>query len=338
VRPLCGAKHSSRIYIAPTAYGPTSIRTGCDVHSMIAPTAKGASWHSPRRSAKKPMTLPLKLSSLFEPRSRLTCAAAMFNSISSLAVLGALACLSMTTTCRAEDFGAKDVLEDARLYFTAPIRWDEKDWLYFAGALGAIGVAHEYDGDVRKHFAIGDRALLNGQDKNSLRDALPIGAVIAGTWAFAALIGDQPGKVESYTMIEAGAFSLITTEALKFAAGRETPNETTRVDAWRQGGSSFPSLHSSAAFAVGTVLAESGGDDYRWVRRVLGYGMASAIAYERLHENVHWLSDTVAGAAIGIATAQFTMNRRHVRAHRWELSVEPMKGGGTELDVTVNLH
>src|SRR5476649_938780 len=115
---------------------PTSMRAGCDVHSMITPAAKGASWLSPRRSPKKPMTLPLNLSSLFEPRSRLTCAAAMFNSISSLAVLGALACLSMTTTCRAEDFGAKDVLEDARLYFTAPIRWDAKDWLYFAGALG----------------------------------------------------------------------------------------------------------------------------------------------------------------------------------------------------------
>jgi membrane-associated phospholipid phosphatase len=254
-----------------------------------------------------------------------------------LVVASGFACLTMPGTGHAEDLAARDVLEDAKLYFTAPVRWDAKDWLYFGGALAAIGAAHEYDGEVRRHFAIGDRAILNGQDKNSVRDALPAAVVVAGTWAFAKLVGDSAGQVEAYTMLEAGGFSLVTTEALKFAAGRDRPNETTRVDDWRQGGSSFPSLHASAAFAIGTVLAESGGDDYRWIRRVLGYGMASATAYVRLHDNVHWLSDTVAGAAIGISTAHFTMNRRQERAHRWDLSVEPMAGGGTKLAVTMTL-
>jgi membrane-associated phospholipid phosphatase len=243
----------------------------------------------------------------------------------------------MIDSCRAKDFTAPDVLEDAKLYFTAPVRWDTKEWLYFGGALAVIGAAHGYDAHVRTHFAVGDRALLNGQDKNSLRDAMPLAAVVAGTWAFATLIDDRSGKVEAYTMIEAGAFSLITTEALKFAGGRESPDETTQVNAWGKGGSSFPSLHTSAAFAVGTVLAESGGDDLRWLRRVLGYGMASATAYIRLHDNVHWLSDTVAGAAVGIATANFTMNRRQVRAHQWELSAAPMEGGGAKLNLTVTL-
>jgi membrane-associated phospholipid phosphatase len=162
--------------------------------------------------------------------------------------------------------------------------------------------------------------------------------VVAGTWAFAGLIGDEAGRAESYTMLEAATFSVITTEGLKLAAGRERPNETTSVNAWREGGSSFPSLHASAAFAIGTVLAESGGDDFRWIRRVLGYGMASATAYVRLHDNVHWLSDTVGGAAIGIATAEFTMHRRQARTHQWDLSVGPMTGGGTELAVTYTLH
>jgi hypothetical protein len=245
---------------------------------------------------------------------------------------------SMMSTCQAEDFTARDVLDDAKLYFTAPVRWDAKDWLYFGGALVAIGAAHGYDGDVRRHFAVGDRAVLNGQDKNSTRDALPAAAVVVGTWAFATLIGDSTGQVESYTMLESAGFSVVTAEVMKYAAGRERPNETTRVNAWREGGSSFPSVHATAAFAIGTVLAESGGDDYRWVRRILGYGIAGATAYVRLHDNVHWLSDTVAGAAVGIATARFTMNRREQRAHRWDLSVEPMPGGGAQLAVTVTLH
>jgi membrane-associated phospholipid phosphatase len=262
----------------------------------------------------------------------------MRKSILLLVASSAFAGLSTTSPCQAEDFTAGNVLEDAKLYFTAPVRWDAKDWLYFGGALAAIGAAHEYDGNVRRHFAIGDRAILNGQDKNSVRDAIPAAAIVGGSWVFATLIGDSSGQVESYTMLEAAGFSVITAEGLKLAAGRERPDETTRVNAWRQGGSAFPSLHATAAFAIGTVLAESGGDDYRWIRRVLGYGMASATAYARLHENVHWLSDTVAGAAVGIATAEFTMNRRQQRTHRWELSVEPMAGGGTKLGVTMTLH
>lgn len=262
----------------------------------------------------------------------------MRKAVFSLVALSAIAGLSPGGACRAEELTTRDVLQDAKLYFTSPLRWDGKDWLFFGGTLVAIGAAHEYDGDVRRHFATGDRAILNGRDPHSVRDAAPFALAVAGTWAVAGLIGDEAGKVESYTMLEAATFSAITTEALKFAAGRGRPNETTRVDAWREGGSSFPSLHISAGFAIGTVLAESGGEEYRWVRRVLGYGMASGLAYVRLHDNVHWLSDAVAGAAIGISTAEFTMNRRRERIHRWDLSVGPMRGGGTELALTLRLH
>jgi membrane-associated phospholipid phosphatase len=268
---------------------------------------------------------------------------AMRKSILVLVALAGFASLLATGSCRAEDFNAEDftaknVLEDAKLYVTAPLRWDVNDWLYFGGALAAVGAAHAFDGDVRRHFAVGERAVLNGQDKDSVRDAIPAAAVVAGTWAVAALIGDRAGEIESYTMLEAAGFSLVTAEGLKFAAGRERPDETTHVNEWRDSGTSFPSFHATAAFAVGTVLAESGGDDYRWIRRILGYGMATATAYARLHANAHWLSDTVAGAAVGVATARFAMNRREERKQRWDLSIAPMAGGGTELTWTMNLN
>ena len=251
---------------------------------------------------------------------------------------GVLAVFAAAGPCHAENFTARDVLEDTKLYFTAPIRWDTRDWLYFGGALAAIGVAHEYDGNVRRHFAVGARAALDGKDNNSVRDAIPAAAAVAGTWVFATVLDDSSGRVEAYTMLEAAGFSVVTTEALKYAAGRARPNETTRVDDWRTGGSSFPSLHASAAFAIGTVLAESGNDDFRWLRRVLGYGLAGATAYVRVRDNVHWMSDTVAGAAIGIATAHFTMNRREERVHRWDISVAPMDGGGTMVAFRMALH
>jgi membrane-associated phospholipid phosphatase len=252
----------------------------------------------------------------------------------------ALSCATLlpAEACRAQSFTPGDVLTDAKLYFTAPLRWDSTDWLYFGGTLAAIGVAHEADGKVRGHYTRGDPNALDGKDTNSTRDAIPAAAVAIGTMAFATLLNNSSGRVEAYTMFEAAAFSTITTEALKYAAGRARPNETSRVDDWRSGGSSFPSLHVSAAFAIGTVFAESGSDDFRWLRRLAGYGMAVGTAYLRVHDNGHWLSDTVAGAAIGISTGGFTLNRREQRANHWDVSVAPAEGGGVSVSARMVLH
>ena len=219
-------------------------------------------------------------------------------------------------------------LEDTKLYFTAPLRWDQEDWLYFGGALVAIGAAHSFDERVREHFATGSKAILNGgQDKNSLRDAAPTVALIAGTGLFAAFIDDRDGYHETWSLLEAGAFSAVTAEASGLAFGRERPDATTSPNQWGKGGKSFPSLHTSVAFAVGTVFAESGNDDYRWIRRIIGYGVASATGYVRVSENVHWLSDSVAGAALGIATARFVLNRQGAKDHDLALQFQPVKNG-----------
>jgi len=219
-------------------------------------------------------------------------------------------------------------LEDTKLYFTSPLRWDEQDWLYFGGALVAIGAAHSFDERVRDHFATGSKAVLNGgEDKNGLRDAAPTVALIAGTGLYAAFIGDRDGYRETWSLVEAGAFSAATAEVLGYAVGRERPDATTSPNEWAKGGDSFPSLHTTVAFAVGTVFAESGNDDYRWIRRIIGYGVASATAYVRTSENVHWLSDSVAGAALGIATARFVLNRQAAQDHAVSLQFMPVKSG-----------
>jgi membrane-associated phospholipid phosphatase len=231
------------------------------------------------------------------------------------------------TAGRAADSFVAAALEDTRLYFTAPLRWDEQDWLYFGGALVAVGAAHQFDDKVRDHFATGSKAILNGgENKNSLRDAAPTVALIAGTELYAAFIDDHDGYREAWSLIEAGAFSGATAEVLGYATGRERPDATTSPNQWGKGGDSFPSLHTTVAFAVGTVFAESGNDEYRWIRRIIGYGVAGATGYARMNENVHWLSDNVAGAALGIATARFVLNRQGAQ-DRATLQFQPVKNG-----------
>jgi membrane-associated phospholipid phosphatase len=128
-------------------------------------------------------------------------------------------------------------------------------------------------------------------------------------------------------MLESAAFSATSATLLKLAAGRRRPSETTQVDAWRNTGSSFPSMHATVTFAIGTVLAESGNEENRWIRRILGYGLAAGTAYSRVHDGQHWLSDVVAGAALGAATGRFVVNRGDERRQRYSFDVVPIDHG-----------
>jgi len=223
--------------------------------------------------------------------------------------------------------GGSGLAADIKAYYSAPLHWDGGQWAWFGAALVAVGAAHHYDEQVRIHFV---KNLAPGQKPNSndVGDAIPTAAVLVATWGYATLIQDSSGHEEAWTMLEAAGLSGVTAYVVKFAAGRQAPDQTDNPNQWFKGGSgSFPSWHSTAAFAVGSVLAESGNDDYRWVRRLLGYGLGAATSYERLKHDAHWLSDTVAGAALGIASARFAMNRRERHDDLSGFSVEPVPGG-----------
>jgi membrane-associated phospholipid phosphatase len=226
--------------------------------------------------------------------------------------------------------GAK-VWTDIKLYFSSPLRWDATDWTWFGGALLAIGASHHYDTQVRSHFV---KNLAPGQtiSTDDVQDALPTIGVLVATWGAANLFDDNDGRHEAWMMLEAAGLSTVTAYGFKYVSRREGPDQTSDADEWfKSGGKSFPSEHSTAAFAVGTVLAESGNDDLRWLRRLLGYGLGIATSYERLRHNAHWLSDTVAGSALGIASANFTMRRTsrmdEETGSSSSLSVLPVPGG-----------
>ena len=131
------------------------------------------------------------------------------------AFAAALLCImasSPITALAADSFTVGEALEDTKEYFTAPVRWDAEDWLFFGGAIAAVAASHEFDGRVRAHFATGSNAVLDGRDKNSLRDAAPTLAIIAGTWATAGFFRDRDGYRETWSLLEAGVFSTITAD------------------------------------------------------------------------------------------------------------------------------
>ena len=219
------------------------------------------------------------------------------------------------------------VAADVKDYVTAPLHAHRQQWVRFGAALGAIALAHEYDDDVREHFETVTVVPGTKPDTKDGPDAAPAVLALGGTWIAAAFGDDDDGRREAGAMLEAAAFSGVAGLALKELAQRERPYTTADADAWGEEGDSFPSSHAAVAFAIGTVLAESGNDRVRWLRRTLGYGLAVGTAYARMDHDAHWLSDTVAGAALGIATARFVMKQRQDGDARGRLTLEPFADG-----------
>ena len=59
----------------------------------------------------------------------------------------------------------------------------------------------------------------------------------------------------------------------------------------------------------------------------MGYGLGLATDYERLKHNAHWLSDVVAGSALGVASAAFMMNGRERNDQMTQVMLTPTDGG-----------
>ena len=225
---------------------------------------------------------------------------------------------------------AELTLEDAAAYYTAPLHWNGRDWAYLGGALAAIAVAHHYDTQARTHYDRGSSSPLGPKASGALTDMVPGAALFLGTWGYASLIGSHAGESEAWNMLESAGLSMVSSYTFKYIFRRPGPDATTDANHWFGGGSSFPSEHTTAAFAIGTVLAESGNPEFRWLRRTIGYGVGFGTAYLRMKHNAHWLSDTVAGAALGMASAHFVMNRSAGREDAEDssaISVVPVQGG-----------
>ena len=67
--------------------------------------------------------------------------------------------------------------------------------------------------------------------------------------------------------------------------------------------SSFPSGHTATAFMGAELLYQEYKNISIWYG-VSGYLVASVVAYSRIYNNMHWFTDVVAGAGIGILSTK----------------------------------
>lgn len=104
-------------------------------------------------------------------------------------------------------------------------------------------------------------------------------------------------KQEFTTGIKVLGATCISTSILKRLVGEKRPNTDSTF--------SFPSGHTTAAFAMATVLTEYK-PQYRWP----AYATAAAIGYSRVEIGSHHWQDVVGGAAIGYYIAKRFTNKQ----------------------------
>jgi membrane-associated phospholipid phosphatase len=183
--------------------------------------------------------------------------------------------------------------------------------LLAVGGAAALGT-HSIDADVTRDFP---GMNLNGAFKpGAVIGSTPfqLGASI-GTYAIGRALGNSCLARVGADLIQAQIMAEGLTMIFKQATRRSRPEGT---------GYSFPSGHTTVAFASATVLKRHFG----WKVGVPAYAVASYVAASRVEMKKHYLSDVAFGAALGIVAG-----RTVPVGHGQRLLISPMaspSGGG----------
>lgn len=213
--------------------------------------------------------------------------------------------------------------------FTKPFHMTKKDWrnfgIFTAGAAGLFLV----DKPIQK-------AALKFRNRNTVVNdiskyvtnfgGLYEGYTLAGLAAYGLIFKNK--KIVTTTLLATQSY--ITAAALesvlKFLSGETRPSyygpdqvasprflgpfSKVQKDATgRTTYSSFPSGHTTVAFAAATVFASEYRD--KPVIPIIAYTAASLIGISRITENKHWATDVLAGAAVGFLAGKQVVNNYH---------------------------
>src|ERR1051326_5967366 len=178
-------------------------------------------------------------------------------------------------------------------------------WL-FSVCLLPSSICHSQNADINLLHSINSGNSVSWDNTNKfitqtmtpVSIATPVSFFLYGTFSH-----DSITKRKSYVMGASLAASGLITLGLKYTVNRKRPFVTYPdqvVKKTSAGSYSFPSGHTSSAFATATALSLA----YpKWYVIAPSFLWAGAVGYSRMELGVHYPTDVLAGALIGAASS-----------------------------------
>jgi len=203
----------------------------------------------------------------------------------------------------------KNILRDQKAIWTAPFRLQRKDakWAIPSGiGFMALVTTDRITGD--------EIAESNGQVKASnivshIGSVYGLGTVAGAFYLIGRTRNNDRARETGLLSAQALVNSLIVESALKGVTQRGRPFTGRERSEFFEGGNSFPSGHSTQAWAVAAVVASEYKD--RRAVQILAYGAATAVSVARFTGQKHYLSDVVVGSALGYTIGKYVYSTHH---------------------------
>lgn len=216
--------------------------------------------------------------------------------------------------------------DDTQDILTSPLRWERQDWLLAGGLTGLIAGVSILDGNIKTEAQEGRTKNLDRFTKQAQRFGAEYSFLLLGGFeAYGYWARDPRAKAVAMDGVTASIIATgIIAPVLKFAVGRVRPARATSTFEFRpfSKSDSFPSGHTTQAFAVASVIAAH--YDQWWVQGA-AYGLAGLVGYSRIQQNAHFTSDVVAGAIIGTVVGRAIVHR-HERPKPGAFALSPYFG------------
>jgi len=223
---------------------------------------------------------------------------------------------------------------DIKQQFSAPFHIKQKDYSKLAIFGLATGVMIASDESINR-FAVNIRnnnESVVGVSKYVTRFGGQYEAIVlVGLGMYGFVFKNEKLKTTTLLATQAYISSALIFESMKFLSGRQRPNyydpKTGENDPTWHGPiyqfkktpegtkppvnsyTSFPSGHTTLAFAAATVFAMEYRD--RPLVPIIAYSAASLIGISRITENKHWASDVFVGATLGYLCGKQVVNNYH---------------------------